>query len=468
MPSEGDVLFKGRDEILAELQEGMQNAIPDVYLGEDGNLNLFFQVLAGVMESVFLANQIVSEDMFILTANETALEAWGTQFNVPRKQGTPSSGTLVFTGDGGITVPLNAQVAYDSGTGEEPLYFNTTQSGVIPNPGTPTKPALADVAGSLPAGTYEYGISFLTIAGETEMGEPSDPLTIVANRNITVTLPVGGIGTTGRRIYRALNGGDFLLAATVSNNTATSVTDSNTGTLIGSPLEESTAERITLNAESDDNGEIYNVLPGTVTVISDAPDGVIAVTNTVAFIGGSDREAQEDFRTRLLDTIKAPVSGSLTDIQNWAQEVEGVETATAYENDNLGVATNGHYTVRISGPNNTQPPQSVIDEVQARLVALDTINATPHTASFTAIVTDVTVDVTVLSGFTLLDVTPTVQAAISSYITNLAIGETLKVSGIVVSVFGLPGISDVTVTVPAANVVTAADSKRTPGTITVT
>jgi uncharacterized phage protein gp47/JayE len=95
-------------------------------------------------------------------------------------------------------------------------------------------------------------------------------------------------------------------------------------------------------------------------------------------------------------------------------------------------------------------------------------NITIHVASFTEVATNVSVDVTLEEGFTLGEVTASVQLAIAEYINELDVGETLMLAGITAAVFNLPGISDVVVTSPIANQITAATSKRTAGTITVT
>ena len=60
------------------------------------------------------------------------------------------------------------------------------------------------------------------------------------------------------------------------------------------------------------------------------------------------------------------------------------------------------------------------------------------------------------------------QQAISDYISGLGTGETLYVAGIIDATFGLGGVADVVVTTPSSNQTTAAGSKRTVGTITVT
>ena len=89
-----------------------------------------------------------------MTANEAALENWGIQYGEARKQGTPSRGNLQFAGEGGTVIPLEAEVAYDPGTGEEPRYFKTSETGTIPNPGIPSAPITVEGgAGTVPAGT---------------------------------------------------------------------------------------------------------------------------------------------------------------------------------------------------------------------------------------------------------------------------------------------------------------------------
>ena len=473
IPVEGELLYKSREEILAELQDGMLLLIPDVYLGPDGNLNLLFQVTAGVTESVFQALQVVSEDMFVMTANEAALENWGIQYGEARKPGTPSAGTLLFAGEGGTVIPLEAEVAYDSGTGEEPRYFKTSETDTIPNPGIPGKPnTLDNGAGVIPAGTYEYGITFVTNEGETEIGESTTPLVLAANRQVTVSsIPLGGPGTIARRLYRRVDLGAWTRLAAVdtpglANNVGTSANDNSVATG-GPPPDESSAERILIAAVSDDPGEIYNVLPNTITTLTIVPDGIQSVVNPQSFTGGTDKEAVEDYRTRLLSVVRSPSVGSLSDVKTWAESVPGVDSATVYANDNMGTPTNGHVTVRISGPDGTVPDANVQTAVMNELLSHDLANVTFHVGTFTPTPTNVTADVTLETGYVLADVTPSVTFAVTEYVNSLAVGDTLRISGLISSIFGLPGVIDVVITVPASNLATGATSKRTAGTVTV-
>jgi uncharacterized phage protein gp47/JayE len=464
------IYFKTQDDLVAQMAADMQALIPDLYTGEDGNFMMFVEILAGAMEGVYLANQIVSDDMFVQTASVIALQRHGDELGVEIEAGTKSTGVLRFEGDGGTNIGIGASVSYDTGFADEDLLnFVTLEAGSIPNPGTPAAPTAADGgAGALAAGTYEYAVAFTTAEGETILGAISNALVLGASKQVSLTaIPLGGPGTVGRKIYRRVNGGAFLLAQTIANNSATTLTDNNAAPA-GSPLTVSTAQRISLDAESAEPGVDYNAVPNSITVLTDVPDGVTSVTNPLAFSGGQDEQDFEAFRTELLDKIRSPQTGSTIDIKGWSEDVAGVETATVFNNNNLGVSQNGHVTVRISGPNGSIPSADVIAAVLASLVEKDFGIITFHVTTFTAVPTNVTVVLTLESGVLLADVTQSVTQAITNYINALEAGETLRRNGIIDAVFGLPGIVDVSVTTPATDQTATATEKRTPGTISVT
>lgn len=471
MPTEGTPLFKSREEILAELEAGWRARVPDIFWGPEGIIRMLSEITADSLVSVFLANQVISEDMFVQTANPAALDRHGDELGIPRKQGLGSVGNLLFSGAGGTTIPIGAEVAYDSGTGDDPLYFLTTASGTIPNPGDPTAPnAVVNVAAGNLTGLYEYVVTFVTAAGETEIGAESVGVNPAAQKVDLTAIPLGGAGTTSRRIYRQKNGsGVWNLVTTIADNVTVIYTDNIAdGGVGGNPPLISTAESIVLAAESEDSGAQYNVLAGSITQLTDVPDGVTDVINTAPFTGGTDPEETEDYRVRLQDAIRNAQTGSVSDIKTWAEEVDGVESATIFPNDNVGVTTAGHTTVRISGPGGTVPDAGVIADTLAWLESKDMANITLHVATFTPVATAVTVSTTLGVGYILADVSPSVVTAISNYINSLDVGETLRLAGIYDAVFGLPGVIDLTISVPASNQATGATSKRTPGVITVT
>lgn len=470
MPIEAAIIYKSKDQIVADLISAILARVPDINTEEDSNIRLLCEVFAGEIEGVFLANQILRDNIFVQSANLTELRRHGEQFGLPIKAGTLATGTVRFSGAGGTFIAAGAVVGADPGAGDV-LYFVTTADATIPNPGIPTAPTAAagGVGTNLNPGTYEYAVTFVTAGGETTIGTESSPVVLAANGQINLTnIPLGGPGTTARKIYRAVDGGDYQLVTTINNNTATTFDDNVDEAALGAnPPTESTAERVTAAAESEEGGAAYNVSIGAVNEVIDVPDGVTDVTNTTDFVGGADEEDLEAFRSRLLDFLRNPKTGSPGDLEAWAEAIDGVAEATAFPNDNLGTPTNGHVTVRIVGPDGVIPDQDVIDAVQAELDAQDIANITIHVTTFTAVLTDVTVDVTLDTNFTLADVTPAVEAAIEDYINAVPVGGTVYRSGIIDAIFGLPGIVNVTVSVPTTDQTSTATEKRVPDDIVV-
>lgn len=469
MPITSDSMFRTREDILAEMVAALVAAIPDAYVGDDGVARIVFEIDAAQLENLYLAHQLLLEDIFVSTAGSVALQRHGQQYGIGLKEGTRASGSVQFEGDGGTYVPVNTEIGYDPGGGQDVIYYTTTTDGTIPDPGDPDAPTVAvhAAAGNL-NGTYEYMVTFTTASGET-LPSPDSATVNPANQQVDLSaIPIGGAGTLHRRIYRAKNGsGIFRLVNEITDNVATTWTDNvtdatmNAGTLVPSV---DTAHRIIVTAQANDSGVEANAAIGTITELTNAPATLTGVTNTTAFAGGSDQEDTEVFRARLLDFIRSPGTGSPDDLRAWAENVAGVESATVETN----TPGPGETTILISGPGGTIPDAGVIADAYSALTELDIANIAIHVVAFTPLNTDVEVNVTPAGTYTLGDVTPSVQAAIMDYINSLDVAETLKISGIIDAVYGLPGIDDVVVTTPAANQATPAGDKRVPGTITVT
>jgi uncharacterized phage protein gp47/JayE len=467
---QGNELFKDRQTILALMISAMQSNIPDVWIGEDGNLRLLFEVESSQIEGAYLANQVLLEDMFIQTANYSALVRWGDMFALPRKTGTIATGQLLFSGNGGTFVPVGAEVYYDQGGGLDPLYFTTTLSGTTPNPGTPTAPTTADagVSGNL-TGTYEYVVTFTTAQGESIASPISTDLPVTAHKITVSAIALGGPGTVARKIYRSLNAGVFKLVTTIADNTTTTYLDNIAdGSLVNQqPPDVSTAESVLLDAQAETPGADYNAVTGAITVLSDVPDGITSVTNPAPFSGGTDLEDYEVYRQRLLDLIRSPATGSPSDLKAWAEEIDAVATATVFANDNLGTPTNGHTTVRVVGPNGTVVSGPDQTAVLAHLNEKDIANVTIHVAGFTAVSVNVTVVLTTSGTYTVADVTANVNQAIKDVINNVPVGGTLYVAALVAGIMEVTGIANVVVSAPAGTITSTSTQKLVPGTISI-
>jgi uncharacterized phiE125 gp8 family phage protein len=97
-----------------------------------------------------------------------------------------------------------------------------------PAPIAPTLALAGTGSGNITNGAHRALITFVTADGETEAGLASSSITVSdnsTNGKLTVTMPLGGAGVTARKVYLTAAGGSaYLLASTVSNNTATSET----------------------------------------------------------------------------------------------------------------------------------------------------------------------------------------------------------------------------------------------------
>jgi uncharacterized phage protein gp47/JayE len=468
MASQTDIVYKTSSDIVADVLAALLVRLPDANTGDDSIFRIWAEIFSGTAEGLFLGMQLLHDDMFIQTMSALALVRAGEMYGRPQKPGTLASGHVTFTGTGGTYIPIGAIVSAPRASLDDTLDFETIEDGTVSNPGIPTAPTCLDGGtGTIGTGLYEYAVTFVTTTGETALGAISIPVLVTtAGRSINMSaIPLGGPGTTGRNIYRRVDGGAWGRLTSLGDNTATTYHDNGTTTATLPPTV-STAEGIILAAAAADVGTDYNVLPGTITDLSDVPAGIASVTNAAAFTGGAVDEDIETFRTELLKTVRAPQSGSPQDLESWAEAVDGVETATAFPNLNLSnVATPGTVSVRITGPGGIVPGTPVVTAVQTALAARDLANITILVGTFSTHAISLTVTTTRATGYVLADVTPSAQQAITDYLASVPIGGTVYVQGVLAAVFGLPGI--LTVASTFTDTVLGATEKAVPGTLTI-
>lgn len=468
-------IYKTQLEIVTEMLDNLTNIIPDAYTGDDGQYSLLFNIIAGQVENLLLANQLLLDDMFIQTASSGALQRHGDEEGLSIKAGVKATGELTFIGDGGTYVPIGTEVSTNPNLSTL-LYYITTEDGTIPNPGIPDAPTAAVGAATGMTGAYDYSVSFVTAAGETTSSAFSS-LVNVTNQKINLTaIPLGGTGTTSRKIYRRKAGVLQGRVTTVSDNTTTVYTDSTAdGSVTVADLPAaSTANRILLDAVAEEVGSIYNVATGSITQLTDAPSGLTTVSNATDFgssaLGYTSGEDQEDiaaYRARLLLFKQAPKTGSKLDLENWAREINGVDSATAFPNYNGTTPQAGHTTVRIAALNGAVPSASIVTQVQAFLDSFELANLQVHVTTFTPKTVNASVTVTLASGYILGDVSASVQTVIKDYINSVPPNGSVYQAGIYDAVFGkVTGVLTLVVNSPA-DTTTLTTEKAVAGTVTV-
>ncbi|ANY70763.1 baseplate J protein [Paenibacillus sp. BIHB 4019] len=121
---------------------------------------------------------------FVDTTYGQYLDLRAAEYGLTRKVSAKSTGTLTFSGAGGVTVPVGTRVQ-TSAAGEEPVYFTTTASGTLTGrPATVTVPAEADEASA--SGNVAAG------AINTVLGGLSGVVTVTNNAAFTG----GAVGET--------------------------------------------------------------------------------------------------------------------------------------------------------------------------------------------------------------------------------------------------------------------------------
>lgn len=462
MAIQADSIYLSLDDVIADVLGAWAARIPGVNLSRGTIVYTWTQVFGNSVEGLYLGMQLLHDDMFIQTMSALALQREGEELGRQMKAGTLSTGSVRFDGAGGEFIAQGSQVGAPRPQLGDTLVFETTEDATVPNPGIPGAPTIADAAVSgLLTGTFEYAITFTTTEGETEIGTSSGTLVLAASKTNLTAVAVGGPGTTGRRIYRSKNGGAFQFVHALADNVTTIYTDNIVdGALGGNPPTESTAERVTVAAQSTAPGEQYNVGVGTITSLVDVDADVNDVTNAVAFTAGSDSEATEDFRQALLAWSANPQSGSGDDLVAWATSISGVETASVTKNKNPGGGTElGSVVVRISGPGGSVPDGDVVDATQAYIDSKDLANITIYVVTFTPTTVSADLTITLAPGYDLDDVEGSIEQAAADYVNSIPPGGTVYVAGIYHAVFMLPGILTLVVNTPSADVVIAADHK---------
>lgn len=219
----------------------------------------------------------------------------------------------------------------------------------------------------------------------------------------------------------------------------------------------------TLKLVAEDVGILGNVEAGTLTAVTPVL-GVnsAAVIGPDGIVGGAELEGLEALRGRVQAAFKNPSKvGNGTDFVGWALEVPGVTRAWALPRW-MGPGTFGLAFVRDGDPD-IIPTAAQVAEVQAYLE-----NKRPVTAEVYAIAP---VARAVNFSMRLVPDSTALRAAVTQTLLGLIVDEggpsqTLKISRVRAAISNTPGETDHTLSVPAGDVVMAANEVAVPGVMT--
>lgn len=213
-----------------------------------------------------------------------------------------------------------------------------------------------------------------------------------------------------------------------------------------------------------DAGAAGNALVGAAVNLTSPIAGVNAVaTATTALAGGSDLEADEAYRARILLRVRAvPHAGAKHDYERWALEVPGVTRAWVFPLED----GDGTVTVRFvrDGDPSLIPDAAEVAAVQAYIDSLRPVTAAVTVVAPAEQVINYTID--------LLPDTADIRAAVEEELDNLTRstdnmpGGTILVSHIREAISTAVGETDHVLTAPLADVVLPANTMATHGVIT--
>lgn len=121
--------------------------------------------------------------------------------------------------------------------------------------------------------------------------------------------------------------------------------------------------------QSVDTGDFTNVLPNTITVVSNPDENIISVTNPEKSAGGQDDEGDSDYRARLIMENVAKPGPSNAGIKSALMNLPGVRQVNIIENPNADADKYGNppYSVHVFclGGKEEDIAQCLVDRVAA-------------------------------------------------------------------------------------------------------
>ena len=200
-------------------------------------------------------------------------------------------------------------------------------------------------------------------------------------------------------------------------------------------------------------GAVGNVAADTIRAMAVAPVGVSRCTNPEGFSGGVDRENDEELRARVLETFqRMPNGANAAFYQQGAMSFPQVVAATVIPRPR-GVGTVDVVISTTAGAPDATLLQQVQDYFEARReIAVDLMVRAPEILSV-----DVAIQVSVASNHDSDTVLQNVESELRSWFDGRRLGENVLVAQIGALVFGVEGVENYSITVPAADVTVAVD-----------
>lgn len=218
-----------------------------------------------------------------------------------------------------------------------------------------------------------------------------------------------------------------------------------------------------VRARAREAGGYGNVPAESIVFMARAPVGIVRCFNPAAFSGGADVEDDEALRGRVLASYASLPNGSnKAYYTSVAMNTDGVSSASVIPRAR-GIGT---VDVYISGGGGL-PSAELIDRVAAKLEEQREICVDVRVLSPTGVTVPVSVAISVAEGYDYDTVAADVSERLGAFFGGERLGRNVLRAELGYVVFGVPGVENYNITLPAADVEIDDDELPVAGSITV-
>jgi len=192
---------------------------------------------------------------------------------------------------------------------------------------------------------------------------------------------------------------------------------------------------VTISAEAEKSGTIYNVPRRSVNCVLTYISAGIIVENASSFTGGTDDEDDEMLRRRIEESYRNIPNGANAQYYRMiAQSVDGVQSANIQEQANA-------VKVFIAGRGEVCTSNKVI-EVQEIINQKRCAGMTVQVLTASAVTVNVSVNITVKSGYNTTAVKSAVEESIREYFFSLSVGQSVLAAEVGRAVINTDGVKN--------------------------
>lgn len=211
-------------------------------------------------------------------------------------------------------------------------------------------------------------------------------------------------------------------------------------------------------------GTIGNTIAGSITQLVQSIPGIDTVTNPDPVTNGINAEQDSAFRARFILYIGSVMKGTVLAVQNAiASYQQGLEYAVVE-----GPVGSGYFNAYIGNGTSAGPGSTVLSGIANAIETVRPIGVTPYVSAASILVANISMSLSVATGYNSVTVGNSVATAIANYIATLPMGGTLPYGVLYSLAFGVGGVTNVgslTLNGGTADLVAPANTEIVPGTI---